>query len=100
MDDKERFRHYRRFLCQAGAIDRGKGAVLDEKLLEKEDRREFRLPAGSRMLYRTHYFTDIYSLKRLAARRFRFQRSGTVVLQVPPFPASRSESSGFGHRPE
>ena len=58
MDDKERFRRYRRFLYRAGGIDRGKGAVLEEKLLEKEQQREFKLPAGRRMLYRTRYFTD------------------------------------------
>ena len=58
LDEKERFRRYRRFLYRAGAIDRGMGAVLDEKLLEKEQRREFRLPASRRMLYRTRYFTD------------------------------------------
>lgn len=58
LDDKERFRRYRRFLYRAGAIDRGKGAVLDPKLLQKEQAREFRLPAGRRLLYRTRYFTD------------------------------------------
>ena len=58
LDEKERFRRYRRFLYRAGAIDKGKGAVLEEKLLEKEQRREFRLPAGRRLLYRTRYFTD------------------------------------------
>jgi hypothetical protein len=39
-------------------IDRGRGAVLDKKLLEEGQRREFKLPAGRRMLYRTRYFTD------------------------------------------
>jgi hypothetical protein len=58
MDDKERLRRYRRFLYRAGAIGRGIGVALDEKLLEKERRREFRLPASRRMLYRTRYFTD------------------------------------------
>jgi REP element-mobilizing transposase RayT len=57
-DEKERFRRYRRFLYQAGAIDGGKGAVLDSKLLEKEQQRDFRLPTGLRLLYRTRYFTD------------------------------------------
>jgi REP element-mobilizing transposase RayT len=58
LDEKERFRRYRRFLYRAGAIDRGKGVVLDPELLEKEQQREFRLPTGRRLLYRTRYFTD------------------------------------------
>jgi REP element-mobilizing transposase RayT len=58
LDETERFRRYRRFLYGAGAIDGGKGAVLEATLLEKESHRQFRLPAGRRLLYRTRYFTD------------------------------------------
>jgi hypothetical protein len=58
LDEKERFRRYRRFLYRAGAIDHGKGVVMDATLLEKEQKRDFKLPSGRRLLYRTRYFTD------------------------------------------
>ncbi len=58
LDDGERLRRYRRFLYQAAALDGGEGPALNEDLLEKERQREFRLPAGRRLLYRTRHFTD------------------------------------------
>jgi hypothetical protein len=45
-------------LYRAGAIDRGKGVVIDPKLFENEQARGFKLPTGQRLLYRTRYFTD------------------------------------------
>jgi len=55
---EERLRRYRRFLYETGAVDDGKGAVIDEKIVEKERGRDFQLTRAKRFSYRTRYFTD------------------------------------------
>jgi putative transposase len=58
---KERIRRYRRYVYEAGALDRpekGKLRVIDEKLIKKERIREFELSASDRFRCRTRYFTD------------------------------------------
>ena len=58
MNDGERLRRYRRFLYETGAMDKGKGAKLDEAIVEKERKNDFQLSRARRFLYRTRYFTD------------------------------------------
>ena len=58
MDDSERFRRYRRFLYEAAAIDKGKGATLGEKIVVVKRKKDFNLTRTRRFLYRTRYFTD------------------------------------------
>ena len=58
MGDSERFRRYRRFLYEAAAIDKGKGATIDEKIVADERTKDFNLTRARRFLYRTRYFTD------------------------------------------
>jgi REP-associated tyrosine transposase len=58
MNDGERLRRYRRFLYETGAMDKGKGAKLDEAIVEKERKNDFQLSRTRRFLYRTRYFTD------------------------------------------
>ena len=58
MDDAERFRRYRRFLYEAGAVDKGKDMTIDEKIVSKERAKDFNLARTQRFLYRTRYFTD------------------------------------------
>lgn len=87
LDQKELFRRYRRFLYRAGATDKGKGAVLDEKLLEKEKRREFRLPAGRcRMIYRMRYFSDsgIIGSREYVRRTYRQVMDKFAAPDKPP----------------
>ncbi len=58
---KERIRRYRRYVYEAGAINRpekGKTKVIGDKILEKERNREFELSRSDRFRYRTRYFTD------------------------------------------
>jgi hypothetical protein len=58
---KERVRRYRRYVYEAGAInkpEKGKVKVINDKLLEKERNREFELSRSDRFRYRTRYFTD------------------------------------------
>ena len=59
--EKERIRSYRRYVYEAGAINRpekGKTKVIGDKILEKERNREFELSRSDRFRFRTRYFTD------------------------------------------
>jgi REP element-mobilizing transposase RayT len=58
MNDSERFRRYRRFLYEAGAVEKGVGRTIDEKILSAEHKKDFNLARTRRFLYRTRYFTD------------------------------------------
>jgi len=59
--EKERIRRYRRYVYEAGAVnrpDKGKTKVIGDRILEKERKREFQLSRNDRFRYRTRYFTD------------------------------------------
>jgi REP element-mobilizing transposase RayT len=59
--EKERIRRYRRYVYEAGALNRpekGKTKVIGDKILKKERNREFELSRNDRFRYRTRYFTD------------------------------------------
>jgi putative transposase len=55
---KERFRRYRRFVYETGAMDSAKGAAIDAKTVAQERRRDFKLSRADRFKQRTRYFTD------------------------------------------
>jgi REP element-mobilizing transposase RayT len=58
---KERIRRYRRYVYEAGALNRPEkkmAKVIDDKVVEKERNREFELSRSDRFRYRTRYFTD------------------------------------------
>jgi hypothetical protein len=59
--EKERIRRYRRYLYEAGAIDRpdkSRAKVIDPRILAKQKNKEFEITIASRLRYRTRYFTD------------------------------------------
>ena len=59
--EKERIRRYRRYVYEAGAVNRpekGKTKVIGDRILKKERKREFELSRNDRFRYRTRYFTD------------------------------------------
>ena len=61
LDEKERYRRYRRYVYEAGAVEKhdGKRAkTLDQGLVEKERENDFVPTATDRFLRRTRYFTD------------------------------------------
>ncbi len=66
LDAKERLRLYRKFLYEAGAIKKGegrsvkgeKGKGIEQKTVEKERKKDYRITRTDRFLYRTRYFTD------------------------------------------
>jgi REP element-mobilizing transposase RayT len=58
LNENERFRRYRRFVYETGAIDSGKGAKIDAKTVDKERRRDFKISKADRFKQRTRYFSD------------------------------------------
>ncbi len=61
MNVKERLRRYRRYVYEAGAVNRleeGRVKVIDDKVLKKERASDFDLGRIKRFQYRTRYFTD------------------------------------------
>jgi REP element-mobilizing transposase RayT len=61
MDETERFRRYRRFVYEAGAMARSDGKsrkVIDTAIVEKERQRNFEPTRTARFMNRTRYFTD------------------------------------------
>lgn len=58
---KERFRKYRRYLYEAGAIERSDGKseqFIDKNILEKERSKNFEISRSDRFRNKTRYFTD------------------------------------------
>ena len=58
---KERIRRYRRYVYEAGAINRPekmRAKVIDSKVVAKERKKEFEISRINRFRYRTRYFTD------------------------------------------
>jgi REP element-mobilizing transposase RayT len=58
---KERIRRYRRYVYEAGAINRPdnmQAKVIDDKVVEKERKKDFEISRISRFRHRTRYFTD------------------------------------------
>jgi REP element-mobilizing transposase RayT len=61
MNEAERFRRYRRFVYEVGAMARSDGKskkVIDKALIEKEQERNFEPTRTARFMNRTRYFTD------------------------------------------
>ncbi len=57
----ERLRRYRRFVYEAGAVnrpDKGQAKVIDIKVLEKERKNDFKLNRLKKFRYKTKYFTE------------------------------------------
>ncbi len=58
---KQRIRRYRRYMYEAGSIDRpekGKIKVIDPRMLATHKKKDFEITQASRLRYRTRYFTD------------------------------------------
>ncbi len=61
LDAKERLQGYRRYVYEAGAVDRyriGQNKVIREAVVEKERKKEFKNSRVDRFRYKTRYFTD------------------------------------------
>ncbi len=51
-------RKYREFIYETGAVDAGKGATIDPKIVDRERKRKYKVSRVDRFRYRTRYFTD------------------------------------------
>jgi hypothetical protein len=61
LDAEERLRGYRRYVYEAGAVDRseiGQRKVIREAVVEQERKKAFKISKIDRFRYRTRYFTD------------------------------------------
>ena len=61
LDAEERLKGYRRYVYEAGAVDRseiGKRKVIKRAVVEKERKKEFKISRVDRFRHRTRYFTD------------------------------------------
>ena len=61
LNAEERLKFYRRYVYEAGALDRPdkpSAGVIDNNVLDKERKNEFELNRVRRFRYRTRYFTD------------------------------------------
>ena len=72
---KECIRRYRRYVYEAGSVnlpEKGNVKIIEDKVLEKERRREFELSRSDRFRYRTRYFTDsgIIGSKEFVAQNY------------------------------
>jgi len=58
---KERIRRYRRYVYEAGALnrpDKMQAKAIDDKVVAKERKKDFEISRITRFRYRTRYFTD------------------------------------------
>ncbi len=61
MDANERLRRYRRYVYEAGALDRpdrNMAKVIDSDIIENERQKNYEISRIDRFMYRTRYFSD------------------------------------------
>ena len=91
---KERIRRYRRYVYEAGALnrpDKMQAKVIDAKVLAKELKKEFEISHISRFRHRTRYFTDsgIIGSKEFVAEHYqRFKHLFYSKHEKKPKPIS------------
>ncbi len=73
--EKERIKRYRRYVYEAGAIDRPnkmQAKVINTKVVAKERKKDFEISRISRFRHRTRYFTDsgIIGSKEFVAQNY------------------------------
>jgi REP element-mobilizing transposase RayT len=72
---KERIRRYRRYVYEAGAVnrpDKMQAKVIEHKVVAKERKKEFKINRINRFRYRTRYFTDsgIIGSKKFVSKNY------------------------------
>jgi hypothetical protein len=72
---KERLRRYRRYVYEAAALNRSRGKsciMIDEKVIEKESKTDFKNTRAYKFRYRTRYFSDsgIIGSKAFVSRKY------------------------------
>ena len=57
-ESAEIVRRYREFVYETGAVDAGKGATIDKKIVDRERKRKYKVSRVDRFRFRTRYFTE------------------------------------------
>ena len=75
MNKKERLRRYRRYVYEVAALKRSRGkscVMIDEKVIEKESKTDFKNTRAYKFRYRTRYFSDsgIIGSKAFVSRKY------------------------------
>jgi len=55
---KEKIERYRRFVYEIGSVETDKGKSIDKEILEKQQKKQFKVTKADCFKYRTRYFTD------------------------------------------
>ena len=72
-DDAQEIVHkYREFVYETGAVDARKGVSIDQRILDRERKRKYKVSRTERFLYRSRYFHPVKSYLRQGARRAHF----------------------------
>lgn len=76
LDAEERLRGYRRYVYEAGALnrpDKNQAKVIKDDTLENERHKNYQISRVDRFLYRTRYFTDsgIIGTKKFVSNHYR-----------------------------
>ncbi len=76
---EQEFADYREYVYECGALEKNKGAVIDEKILKTERQRKFALSKKDRFLYRTRYFSEGIFLGSKEFVRKNFERFKKIL---------------------
>jgi REP element-mobilizing transposase RayT len=76
MNKRERLRRYRRYVYEAAALKRSRGKsciMIDEKVIEKKSKTDFKNTRAYKFRYRTRYFSDagIIGSKAFVSRKYK-----------------------------
>ena len=76
LNKKERLRRYRRYVYEAAALKRSRGKsciMIDEKVIEKESKTDFKNTRAYKFRYRTRYFSDsgIIGSRAFVSRKYK-----------------------------
>ena len=91
-DAKERLKRYRRYVYEAGALDRsdkGIARVIDKGIVEHERGKNYEIRRADRFRYRTRYFTDsgIIGTKEFVSKTYtRFKHLFNTKNEKKPNP--------------
>jgi len=92
LDSEERLKYYRRYIYEAGAVDRsekGERKVIGDAVVKKERKKGFEIGRVDRFRYRTRYFTDsgIIGTKEFVSKNYtRFKHHFNSKNEKKPKP--------------
>lgn len=94
LSQEERVSNYRRFVYRMGALESSKGASIKTEILQREEKKEFKVSKLDCFRQRTRYFTDsgVIGSKRFVLERYnQFSEYFTCKHPKKPFPIQGME---------